>query len=76
MSSYKEHLDLKGLDDEDDLSDDEVFTQGGKSIPLEENGAYVVSYLLFASDIIINNYSYWHSSFTHQYFYEEYFIPK
>ncbi|GFT02758.1 uncharacterized protein TNCV_879611 [Trichonephila clavipes] len=38
MSSYKEHLDLKGLDDEDDLSDDEVFTQGGKSIPLEENG--------------------------------------
>lgn len=38
MSSYKEHLDLKGLDDEDDLSDDEVFTRGGKSIPLEENG--------------------------------------
>ncbi|KAG8180040.1 hypothetical protein JTE90_012884 [Oedothorax gibbosus] len=38
MSLYKEHLDLKGLDDEDDLSDDEVFTQGGKSIPMEENG--------------------------------------
>nr|XP_042902859.1 uncharacterized protein LOC107443619 isoform X2 [Parasteatoda tepidariorum] len=38
MSSYKEHLDMKILDDEDDLSDDEVFTQGGKSIPLEENG--------------------------------------
>lgn len=38
MSSYKEHLDLKSLDDEDDLSDDEVFTRGGKSIPLEENG--------------------------------------
>ncbi|XP_035219132.1 uncharacterized protein LOC118192294 isoform X2 [Stegodyphus dumicola] len=38
MSSYKERLDLKGLDDEDDLSDDEVFTRGGKSIPLEENG--------------------------------------
>ncbi|XP_054712627.1 uncharacterized protein LOC129222185 [Uloborus diversus] len=38
MSSYKERLDLKGLDDEDDLSDNEVFTRGGKSIPLEENG--------------------------------------
>lgn len=38
MSSYKEHLDLKGLDDEEDLSDDEVFTRGGKSIPHEENG--------------------------------------
>lgn len=38
MSSYKDHLDFNNFDDEEDLTDDEVFTRGGKSIPLEENG--------------------------------------
>ncbi|XP_022252488.1 uncharacterized protein LOC106468446 isoform X1 [Limulus polyphemus] len=38
MATYTEHLELNGLDEEDELTDDEVFTRGGKSIPLDENG--------------------------------------